>query len=217
MEMATPGRDGPAEVLALGGDGVEGRRRPQVDHDAGTAVEVVGADGVGDAVRSHLLRVVVEDRHARTSPPARGRRRGRRTTGSAMSRSAVVTRGTDEVTAMPVTTSATSMPSRSSSCDSSSACSSGVRSSTVDSRQWCDRPAGSGGTGGARRLPGGGSSSVAGAEEPDHRLGVPHVDGQQHGVSPPRGGPMRAPLIVGAGPDRRPPGRDRGRGRVPSG
>ena len=73
-------------------------------------------------------------------------------------RMAVVTRGTDDVTAMPVTTSSTSRPVRLSSSDSNRACSSGVRSATVDKRQWWVRPIGSGGTAGAGRLPGGGSS-----------------------------------------------------------
>src|SRR6516225_8447764 len=60
----------------------------------------------------------------------------------AICRSSVVTWGTDELTAMPVTEGAMSRPSRSSSWVRSTACSSGVRVGTVERRQWCVRPTG---------------------------------------------------------------------------
>ena len=49
------GEDGAAEVLALGADGLERRGRAEVDDDRRPAVEVEGADGVGDAVGADLL------------------------------------------------------------------------------------------------------------------------------------------------------------------
>ncbi len=58
------GEDGAAEVLARRRDGVERGGRAEVDDDRRAAVEVVGGDGVGDAVGADLLRVLVEDRHA---------------------------------------------------------------------------------------------------------------------------------------------------------
>ena len=100
-----------------------------------------------------------------------------------------MTRGTDEVTAMPVTVSSMSRPSRSSSWVSSRACSSAVRTSTVDSRQWWARPTGS--------VPSRGTDSSTGrrrvvGEQPDDGLGVPHVDGEQHG------GPFLGGAALGA-------------------
>src|SRR5665213_1513017 len=53
------------------------------------------------------------------------------------------TSGTDEVTAIPVTASSMSSPFKSRSWVSRRACSSAVRTSTVDSRQWWARPTGS--------------------------------------------------------------------------
>ncbi len=63
-----PRSDGPTEVLAGAGDGVEGCGRAEVDDDAGAAEQVVGADGVGDPVGTDLLRIVVEDGHAAAHP-----------------------------------------------------------------------------------------------------------------------------------------------------
>ena len=59
-----PGKMAPPEVLAGGGDGLEGRRRPKVDDDGRPAVEVEGPDGVGDPVGTDLARVLVEHGHA---------------------------------------------------------------------------------------------------------------------------------------------------------
>ena len=59
------GGDRATEVLAVARDDVEGGRRAEVDDDAGASVQVVRPDGVGDAICSHLLGVVVEDRHSR--------------------------------------------------------------------------------------------------------------------------------------------------------
>ena len=53
----------------------------------------------------------------------------------AICRNSPVTWGTEELTAMPVTEFAMSSPSRSRSCVSSTACSSGVRVGTVESLQ----------------------------------------------------------------------------------
>ena len=59
------GEDGAAEVLAGRADGFDRVGGAEVDDDRRPAVEVVGADGVGDAVGADLARVVVQDRHAR--------------------------------------------------------------------------------------------------------------------------------------------------------
>ena len=59
-----PGRDRAAEVLALHAHRVDGVGGAEVDDDRRPAVEVVGADGVGDAVGADVARLVVEDRHA---------------------------------------------------------------------------------------------------------------------------------------------------------
>ena len=64
------GHDGAAQVLALVRDDVEGGGGAEVDHDGGTAVQVVGAHRVGDAVGADLPGVVVEDRHAGLDPGA---------------------------------------------------------------------------------------------------------------------------------------------------
>ncbi len=63
-----PGRDGAAEVLARGRDGVERRGRAHVHDDGRPAVQVDGTDRVGNTVRSDVLRVVVEDRHPGADP-----------------------------------------------------------------------------------------------------------------------------------------------------
>ena len=55
--------DDPAEVLAGGGDDVVGDRGAEVDDDARPADLVVARDGVDEAVRPDLVRVVVADRH----------------------------------------------------------------------------------------------------------------------------------------------------------
>jgi hypothetical protein len=63
-------------VLAGGGDDVEVRRGPEVDDDAGRAVELLGGDGVGDPVRADLARVVVQHRHPGARPRADHVQRG---------------------------------------------------------------------------------------------------------------------------------------------
>ncbi len=57
-----PGAMHAADVLALGRDDVEVRRRPEVDDDDGRAVALLGGDGVHDPVRPDFARVVVADR-----------------------------------------------------------------------------------------------------------------------------------------------------------
>ena len=59
------GRNGATQVLALRSDGVERGGRPEVDDDQALRPFVVRRDGVHDAVRAHLARVVVENGHAR--------------------------------------------------------------------------------------------------------------------------------------------------------
>src|SRR5579864_4004526 len=58
-----PGTDRPAQEVAVRGDRREGRGGAEVNDDRGTAVRRVRGDGVGDAVRADLGRVVVEDPH----------------------------------------------------------------------------------------------------------------------------------------------------------
>ena len=178
---------------------------PEVDHDAGPAEQVVGPDGVGDPVGPDLLGVVVEDGHPALDARARAPPTGRRTTAATIWRRLAVTSGTEEVTAMPVTAVSMSRPSRSSSWVSRRACSSAVRSATVDSRQWWASPVGSFPSRGPVSLQG--RADVVG-EQPDHRLGVPDVDGQQHvSLSRPASGRQIESQIehggrVGEGPDR---------------
>ncbi len=222
--MATPGGDGPAQVLAGRRDGVEGGGRAEVDDHAGPAEQVVGTDGVGDPVGPHLLGVVVEDGHARSSRPGSSTTAGTSNHRATIWRRLAVTSGTDEVTAMPVTASSMSSPSRSRSWVSSRACSSAVRSATVDRRQWWARP------GGLVAVAGPGGPAVASdgssANRPDHRLGVADVDGEQHGQSfPPdcgaRSNPrsstgaewVRAPTEMRSAPAVASRGRPRGRPR----
>src|ERR1700722_2318087 len=57
------GRDDPAEVLAVGGDGVVGDGGAEVDDDAGSAEAGVRGDGVDEPVGTDLAGVVVADRH----------------------------------------------------------------------------------------------------------------------------------------------------------
>ena len=59
-----PRRQHAAHVLALGRDDVEVRGRAEVDHDDRGAVPLLRGDGVHDAVRTDLARVVVADRDA---------------------------------------------------------------------------------------------------------------------------------------------------------
>ena len=70
-----PGEDRAAEVLALGGDRLEGGGGAEVDDDRRAAEEVEGRHRVGDAVGADLLGVVVEDRqpgaHARLDDQGR--------------------------------------------------------------------------------------------------------------------------------------------------
>ena len=65
-----PRREHAADVLPGRGDGVEVRRRPEVDHDARRAVALARRDGVHDPVRADLARVVVPDRDAGPRPRA---------------------------------------------------------------------------------------------------------------------------------------------------
>ena len=58
------GEDRAAEVLPLVAHRFDRGRGAEVDDDRRTTEQVVRADGVGDAVGTDLLRVVVEDRHA---------------------------------------------------------------------------------------------------------------------------------------------------------
>ena len=71
---AQAGGDRSAEVGAVGGDGVEGRRGAEVDDDQGAAVPGEAADRVGDPVRAHLVRIVVAngDPGVRTRPEDEG-------------------------------------------------------------------------------------------------------------------------------------------------
>src|SRR5882762_2839671 len=64
-----PGGDGTPQVLAALADGVEGRGRPEVDDDQRRRDEVEGRDGVDDAVRADLPRVV--GLHRQPGPDAR--------------------------------------------------------------------------------------------------------------------------------------------------
>src|ERR1700723_3738526 len=57
------GRDDPAEVLAVGGDGVVGDGGAEVDDDAGSAETLVRGDGIDEPVGADLAGVVVADRH----------------------------------------------------------------------------------------------------------------------------------------------------------
>ena len=63
-----PGRDRAAEVLALGGDGVEVDPGAEVDDDAGAADPVVGGDRVDEPVGADFERVVDPDRHPGLDP-----------------------------------------------------------------------------------------------------------------------------------------------------
>ena len=65
---ADAGGDGPAQVIALGGDTVEGRGRAEVHHDDWRPVEPLGGQGVDHPVGAHLLRVVVADAHPCLDP-----------------------------------------------------------------------------------------------------------------------------------------------------
>ena len=69
--------DGPAQVLALGRDGVERRRRAEIEDDDRAAVFLEGGDRGRDPVGPDLEGVLVEDGHARLEARAddAGRRR----------------------------------------------------------------------------------------------------------------------------------------------
>ena len=75
------GADRAAEVLALGGDGVDVDAGAEVDDDAGLAEALVGGDRVDEAVGADLERVVDPDRHPGLHPGAD--RQARRPRGSA--------------------------------------------------------------------------------------------------------------------------------------
>ena len=62
------GGDHTPEVLGLGADDVERRRRAEVDDDARSAEQVDGADGVDDPVGPDLPGIVVKDRHPGADP-----------------------------------------------------------------------------------------------------------------------------------------------------
>ena len=113
-----------------------------------------------------------------------------------------MTWGTEELTAMPETEVEMSRPSRSSSWVSRTACSSGVRVGTVESRQWWVSPRGAVGScsvpmptpmlsSGAGAWP-----SVVRRVEPDHRLGVADVNDQEHGSAAPPAGASPVPALV---------------------
>src|SRR5688572_14390941 len=57
-------RDGAADVLAFLGNEVDGRRRAEIDDDAGVMKFFVRGDAVDDPIRAHLLGIFVKDRHA---------------------------------------------------------------------------------------------------------------------------------------------------------
>ena len=63
-------RDDPAEVLAVGADGVVGERGAEVHDDAGALDAVICRDGVDEPVRPDLARVVVAQRHPGLDPGA---------------------------------------------------------------------------------------------------------------------------------------------------
>ena len=183
-----PGAMAPPEVLARPRDGVEGGGRAQVHDDARPPVEVIGADGVGDAIGADLLGVVVEDRHARAhaglehdtghvEPPARhlaqrgrdaGHRRRHRHAGHHLV----------DVHAVEVEQLREQQGVL-------------VGGALGDGRQ----PPVMGETGRLGRDGRRGAAPrgrvVAGAEreQADHRFGVPHVDGEQHGQSSTRSSP----------------------------
>ena len=212
--------DGPAEVLTRRRDGVEGGGRAEVDHHARAAEQVVGPDGVGDPVGTHLLRVVVEDghpalhaglqHHGGDVEPAShhlaevgGDQRDRRGHGDAGD--------TRVVDVEPVE----------------------VEQLGEEQGMLVGRALGHRGqppvVGQAGRLvpvpgPGGGQglAEVVG-EEPDHGLGVSDIDGQQHGQPFPPGPParsnprsstgaewVRAPTEMRSAPAAARPGRCRG-------
>jgi hypothetical protein len=58
------GGDGAAEILTVGGDGVEGGGGAEINHAGGTAVQRVNGDRVGDAIRTDGARVFVADSDA---------------------------------------------------------------------------------------------------------------------------------------------------------
>src|SRR5712692_1315897 len=68
-------KDRAPEILTLLAHRVDGVRGAEVDHDGGAAVQVVRADGIGDAVSTDVLRLVVEDRHAGADPRLEHQRR----------------------------------------------------------------------------------------------------------------------------------------------
>ncbi len=55
----------PPAYSPFGGHDVEGRGRPEVDHDAGPAQPLERRHGIHDAVGADLLGHVVENRHSR--------------------------------------------------------------------------------------------------------------------------------------------------------
>ena len=57
-------RDDPAQVFALGGDGVEGDGGAKIHHDARPAIFFKRGHRVDNPVGAHFLRIVVKDRDA---------------------------------------------------------------------------------------------------------------------------------------------------------
>ena len=157
----------------------------------GPAVEVVGAHGVGDAVGARPPWGCRRGSASRSWCPGPSTTQGTSANQRvAIWRSSAVTCGTDELTAMPVTEAAMSRPSRSRSWVSSTACSSGVRVGTVESRQWWVRPRGAVGSCSVP-MPTPTPSSITGTVvgvvarvEADDGLGVADVDDQEHGSAP---------------------------------
>jgi hypothetical protein len=60
----------PAEVGSLFTHDVEGRRCAEIEDDHRRAVACLRRHGVDDAVRAHLVRVLVKDRHSGLDPGA---------------------------------------------------------------------------------------------------------------------------------------------------
>ena len=70
-----PGRENAADVLPVGREDVEVRRRAEVDDDARRAVALLRGHGVRDPVGPDLARVVVADRHPGADARAHDERR----------------------------------------------------------------------------------------------------------------------------------------------
>ena len=149
-----PRRQHAADVLALGRDDVEVRRGAEVDDDDGRAVPLLRRDRVHDAVRPDLARIVVADRDARSSRPARRRGSAREPTSPRPASHSRISTGTVEERQIPSTDSKSRSP------PSSTPSSSAVVDRSVASRQW---------------------STSSSPDRAERGLRVAHVDGQKHG------------------------------------